>query len=174
MLGRPDHRNQEGWVSLMGTKSNRFASIVDHPWRVITFTLLVAGGLGYFMQFLEPSITFTDLLGPTYAGLEDYQHVRSEYTNDWLCELHNHMEWADGEVLGVAPDSPMRPRSSPPNSTAGALSRFVFLGTYVKPNGPGPSGALRSQALTPRGYWHGVDWRVTLVHSGPSGTPRVT
>ncbi len=66
----------------MASKSERFAPVVDHPWRVIALTILVAGGLGYFMQFLAPSITFRDLLGPGFPGLADYDYVQAEYTKD--------------------------------------------------------------------------------------------
>ena len=63
-------------------KKNPLAPIVDHPWRVLGATLLVTMGLGYFMQFVAPSITFKDMLGPDYPGLADYEYVQSEFTKD--------------------------------------------------------------------------------------------
>ena len=63
-------------------KKNPLAPIVDHPWRVLGATLVVTMGLGYFMQFVAPSITFKDMLGPDYPDLADYEYVQSEYTKD--------------------------------------------------------------------------------------------
>ena len=63
-------------------RSDLFSRVVRNPWKVIVAWLLVAGGLGYFAQFLAPSISMTDLLGPGYPGLADFNFVQSEYTKD--------------------------------------------------------------------------------------------
>lgn len=57
-------------------------SIVDNPWKVIAATLALVMGVGYFMQFVAPSITFKDMLGADWPGLRDYDFMQSEYTND--------------------------------------------------------------------------------------------
>ena len=61
---------------------SRLSMVVDHPWRVIGGALLVTMVLGYFMQFLAPSITFNDMLGADFPGLADYDYVQAEYTKD--------------------------------------------------------------------------------------------
>ncbi len=55
---------------------------VDRPWTVITASLLLVACIGYFMQFVKPSVNFKDMLGESYPGLVDYDFLQSEYIPD--------------------------------------------------------------------------------------------
>ena len=57
-------------------------SIVYNPWKVLLACLVVVLSVGYFMQYVAPSISFKDLLGADNPQLEGYDFVQSEYTND--------------------------------------------------------------------------------------------
>ncbi|CAM2067118.1 MMPL family transporter [Sulfidibacter corallicola] len=63
-------------------KSSPAGWIVHHPWKVIGSTLILLAIVGYFLQFVRPSITFQDLLGKDWPGLKDYEFLQTEYIAD--------------------------------------------------------------------------------------------
>lgn len=55
---------------------------VNRPWTVIALSLLFVACIGYFMQFVAPSVNFKDMLGDSYPGLVDYDFLQTEYIPD--------------------------------------------------------------------------------------------
>jgi uncharacterized protein len=56
--------------------------VLAHP--LITVVLCVAGILwiGYYLQFVKPSVSYKDLLSPDNKALINYEAIQSEFTND--------------------------------------------------------------------------------------------
>ena len=55
---------------------------VERPWLVIFTSLLLVAGIGYFLQFVQPSVNFKDMLGENYPGLTDYDYLQTQYIPD--------------------------------------------------------------------------------------------
>ena len=63
--------------------SNSYAGkIINNPWKVLLGSLAVVFYVGYFMQYVAPSISFKDMLGEGNPSLKNYDFVQAEYTND--------------------------------------------------------------------------------------------
>lgn len=63
-------------------QSPRISWVVNNPWKVIFLSLLCIVQLGYFMQFVAPSVSFKDLLGEDWPGLKGYNFLQTEYIAD--------------------------------------------------------------------------------------------
>ncbi len=64
------------------TKKLDIGWVIYNPWKVIVSTLMFMTFIGYFMQFVAPSISFKDLLGESWPGLKDYNFLQTEYIAD--------------------------------------------------------------------------------------------
>ena len=82
-----------------------FSTIVDHPWKVIGFSLAVTISVSYFLQFVSPSISYKDLFGENNARLIQYERLQSEYTNDesvlFLVEAKNGNAFTSELLSGI-------------------------------------------------------------------------
>ena len=63
-------------------KSSMTSLPVEHPWLVIFASLLLVACIGYFLQFVSPSVNFKDMLGENYPGLTDYDYLQTQYIPD--------------------------------------------------------------------------------------------
>lgn len=60
----------------------RLSWVVCNPWKVLCISLVCIVQLGYFMQFVAPSVSFKDLLGEGWPSLKDYEFMQTEYIAD--------------------------------------------------------------------------------------------
>jgi len=63
-------------------KSSMTTLPVERPWLVIFTSLLLVACIGYFLQFVSPSVNFKDMLGENYPGLTDYDYLQTQYIPD--------------------------------------------------------------------------------------------
>ena len=66
----------------MGSSSSFYEKVVNNPWKIIGATLFLVFSVAYFIQFVQPSVSYKDMLGPDFPLLKKYEKIQSEYTND--------------------------------------------------------------------------------------------
>ena len=71
--------------------------LIHHPWLIIGVSLVLVCSLGYFLQFVAPSVSYKDMLGADYPLLQNYESIQREYTNDDNCLVL--IEARDGQAF---------------------------------------------------------------------------
>lgn len=85
LLRRVRNQGHNGSLNMNQSHSSHRSALnwtVYNPWKVISATLLFVMFLGYFMQFVAPSISFKDLLGEDWPSLKSYESMQKEYIAD--------------------------------------------------------------------------------------------